>query len=128
MWSVGGRSGWTLVEWLLLIEREMLVFALFWFLIGMADELAIDLVWFYLRRKPQNRTPHLEPNAGAGEPAVGRLAVFVAAWREADVIGTTIADMLGTWRDSITCCMWVAMATIRPRWRRPRARWGTIRA
>jgi adsorption protein B len=100
MWSVGGRSGWTLVEWLLLIEREMLVFALFWFLIGMADELAIDLVWFYLRRKPQNRTPHLEPNAGAGEPAVGRLAVFVAAWREADVIGTTIADMLGTWRDS----------------------------
>jgi adsorption protein B len=50
--SYAAWGGWTLVEWLLLIERELLLFALFWFVIGMVDELAIDVIWFCLRLRP----------------------------------------------------------------------------
>ena len=89
-------SVWTLVEWLLLVERELLLFAVFWFLIGLADELLMDALWFMLRLDPQRRTPCLAD--GARDLQLhGRLAVFVAAWREEEVIGTTVAQMLAAW-------------------------------
>jgi len=96
VWSIGGGSGWTLVEWLLLIERELLVFAAFWFLIGSIDELLVDGIWFALRLNPQNHTPRLDWQPGEIAP-IGKVAVFVAAWREAEVIGATIERMLSSW-------------------------------
>lgn len=97
--SYAAWGGWTLVEWLLLIERELLLFALFWFVIGMVDELAIDVIWFCLRLRPGNGTPHLPRTISNGR-LDGRIAIFVACWREADVIGTTVANMLHNWRES----------------------------
>lgn len=95
-------GGWTLVEWLLLIERELLLFALFWFVIGLADELAMDAIWFCLRLRPGYHRPHLPYNLPmdnlSRDRLDGRLAVFIACWREADVIGRTVANMLHSWK------------------------------
>jgi adsorption protein B len=90
-------TGIRLVEFLLLIEREMLIFALFWFVVGLVDELLVDGIWIVLRCRSQQQTPRVESRL-ACEPLQGRLAVMVAAWREADVIGSTIATMLDHWR------------------------------
>ncbi|WDF73771.1 glycosyl transferase family protein [Novosphingobium sp. KACC 22771] len=97
--SFAAWGGWTLIEWLLLIERELLLFALFWFLIGMVDELAVDAIWFCMRLKPGFRTPYLSREVSKGR-LDGRLAVFVACWQEADVIGATVANMLRCWREN----------------------------
>ena len=32
-------------------ERELLIFAAFWFVIGLADELAVDLAWLHQMRR-----------------------------------------------------------------------------
>ena len=89
-------AGMTAVGWLQLTERELLLFALFWFIVGMADELAIDGVWLWLRLSGQLPDHHL---AIPPSPPVlrGPWAVFIPAWHEADVIGATVAHMLGAW-------------------------------
>ena len=94
-----GGTQWMIAEWLLLIERELLVFALFWFLIGMVDEMIVDALWFWLRFSPKNRTPQVVRPV-AGDRLHGRIAIFIACWQEADVIGTTVAQMLSVWRES----------------------------
>jgi adsorption protein B len=99
MLPTGGGSGWTLVEWLQVIEREFLFFALFWFIVGTIDELAVDLVWFGLRLGPSKQTARLSADAGWG-PLDGRIAIFIPAWQEADVIGTTVAHMLRMWQQA----------------------------
>lgn len=99
IWPVLDRAGLTLTEWLLLFERELLVFALFWFLIGMIDEMLVDGIWLVLRLNPENRTPRLARGMG-GDRLDGRIAVFIACWQEADVIGTTITQMLATWKET----------------------------
>jgi adsorption protein B len=43
------QEAWTPLEWLALVERELLLFAAVFFLIGALDEFAIDLAWFWLR-------------------------------------------------------------------------------
>jgi adsorption protein B len=91
------ETGMRLVEYLLLIEREMLIFALFWFVLGLLDEVLVDGIWMLLRCSSQQATPRVGAYMAA-QPFHGRLAVMVAAWREADVIGTTIATMLENWR------------------------------
>jgi len=81
---------------LLAVEHELLLFASFWFIVGALDEAAFDLGYLWLRltgrlREPavarEDETPELER----------RTAVFVAAWREADVIGAMIAHTLKAW-------------------------------
>ena len=99
MLPIGGGSGWTLVEWLQVIERELLFFALFWFIVGTLDELVIDLLWFGLRCNPAKQTSRLPADAGRGRLS-GRIAIFIPAWQEADVIGTTVAHMLRMWRQA----------------------------
>ena len=47
---VGAATGaWTALDWLLLVERELLAFAAFWFCVGLLDELAIDFAWLGLK-------------------------------------------------------------------------------
>lgn len=96
MWFAGTLYGYSLVEWLLLIERELLVFAVFWFLIGAADEILVDILWFARRLMGQGATPVVDWAPEEITP-LGRMAVFVAAWREAAVIGATIERMLTAW-------------------------------
>ncbi len=77
-------------------ERELLIFAAFWFVVGLLDELAIDLTWLWLRLTGRARTQRLPQGYGA-DPLNGPLAVLIPAYREAGVIGTTIAHALAAW-------------------------------
>jgi adsorption protein B len=87
---------WTAFHALQLVQNELLIFALFWFIIGMLDELAVDLVWFGLRLAGRGGAGHM-PDALAGAPLAGMQAVFIPAWQEAGVIGVTVAQMLAVW-------------------------------
>lgn len=89
-------SDWTFIEWVQLGERELLLFALFWFILGMVDEIAVDAIWLVLRATGHARTPICaEPRAGA--PLAGPAAVLIPAWQEAAVIATTISHMVQAW-------------------------------
>ena len=94
---VGAATGaWTALDWLLLVERELLAFAAFWFCVGLLDELAIDFAWLGLKLTGKARTPRLPVGYGA-EPLSGAAAVLIPAFRESQVIGATIAHMLAVW-------------------------------
>lgn len=78
------------------VQNELLIFALFWFVIGAIDETAVDLTWFWLRLTGKARTRRL-PADPAQDPIDGPMAVFFPAWHEAEVIGTTIAYTRRAW-------------------------------
>lgn len=88
-----------------LLGLELLLFAGVWFLIGAADDLALDLVWFgqWLWRSRQPRAAEAirlgppSPEASDAVTQTPRHAVFVPAWDEADVIGDMVAHCLGRW-------------------------------
>lgn len=82
--------------WLGLLERELLIFAAFWFVVGLLDEFAIDLAWVWLKLTGRARTARLPRGYGHGELA-GPLAVLIPAFEESAVIGTTIRHLLGAW-------------------------------
>ena len=92
-------GGWSGIVWVSdSVVRELTLFAATGFLIGGADDLAIDLVYFFrhlftlLRAKGRRRLPTLAdfpPQASSG-----RIAVFVAAWDESAVIGAMLRTAL----------------------------------
>lgn len=73
------------------IAREAMLFAAFGFLVGGLDDLAIDLRWLVTRWQPGLHRPPASLCVYRRTPP-RPLAVFVAAWDEAAVIG----DMLRT--------------------------------
>ncbi len=85
-----------MLDWLLLVERELLAFSAFWFCIGLLDEFAIDAAYLGLRLKGGITTPRLPVGYGA-EPLSGACAVMIPAFRESQVIGATIGHMLASW-------------------------------
>ena len=87
---------WTALDWLLLVERELLAFAAFWFCVGLLDELAVDIAWIGLKLSGKARTEQLPVGYGA-EPLSGPAAVLIPAFRESQVIAATIAHMLAAW-------------------------------
>lgn len=92
----GGAASLSALDWLLLVERELLAFSAFWFCIGLIDEFVVDLAWLGLRLSGRTRTPRLPVGYGSA-PLSGPAAVLVPAFGEAKVIGTTIGHMLVTW-------------------------------
>jgi adsorption protein B len=92
----GGTGAWHALDWLLLVERELLAFSAFWFCVGLIDEFVVDLAWLGLRLTGRVSTPRLPVGYGA-QPLSGPAAVLLPAFGEAQVIGTTIAHMLATW-------------------------------
>jgi adsorption protein B len=85
-----------LLDWLQLAERELLLFASFWFIVAAIDELAVDAIWGSLwatRRTGDGRLPR----GFESTPLAGRIAVLVPAWHESDVIGHMIAHTLQAW-------------------------------
>jgi adsorption protein B len=52
-------------QWLQLLERELLFFALFWFIVGMIDEMLVDAVWIGLRCFGGVRTRFCRQHAAA---------------------------------------------------------------
>lgn len=89
-------SLWALVGWLQLVERELLLFVLFWFLVGLVDEFAIDLIWIGLRLAGRSYSARLPEEFGSQQLS-GPMAVIIAAWHEHEVIGATLSHMLASW-------------------------------
>lgn len=85
-----------LLDWLTLVEHELLLFAAFWFLVSAVDEFMIDCIWVWLwlhRRTGETRLPEGIEN----RPLAGRAAVLVPTWREDEVIADMIAHTLQAW-------------------------------
>ncbi len=103
-------ADFTIFEWLMLAEHELLVFAGVFFLIGALDEICVDFVWIWLRLTGRAKAQTLGPEPSRGQIAnapaafgvhlAGDAAIFVPAWQEAGVIGTTISHMLSHWPHS----------------------------
>lgn len=91
-----GASWHSLIELLVLLKHELLAFAVFWFCLGLIDEFLLDLAWLWLRFSGRAGRTRLPVGYGA-EALSGRTAVFIPAFREASVIGATVAHMLAVW-------------------------------
>jgi adsorption protein B len=94
-------AGFTAGEWLLLVQHELLLFASLFFFLGLIDELAIDVLWLWLKLRGRISTrelpaeyEHLTPLA----PLKGQAAVLIPTWQEANVIGATIGHALKVWQ------------------------------
>lgn len=74
------------------VLREATLFAAIWFLVGGLDDLMVDLVYFlrcvrgWVRGETMSALPQTIPE--------GRIAVFIAAWQEANVIGKMLRTAL----------------------------------
>lgn len=88
-------AGFTLGEWLVLIEHELLLFAGIFFLLGTFDELAVDFAWLWL--KLTGRATTVRGSLDSERPLQGPAAIFIPAWSEAEVIGATIRHALAVW-------------------------------
>lgn len=91
-------GGLSLLEWVVLVQRELLLFAAVFFLIGALDEFAVDFAWLWLRLTGRARPAIYDP-AQPGRPPLRPAAVFIPAWREDRVIGATVRHMLRVWPD-----------------------------
>lgn len=89
--------GFSLSQWLVLVQHEMLLFAGIFFLIGAIDEFAVDIAWLWLRLKGEARDLRLSPEEEAPAKLAGPVAVFLPAWQEAGIIGPTIRHILRAW-------------------------------
>ena len=87
----------TPLEWLALVEHELLLFAGIFFIVGAADELAIDLTWIWLRLTGRARAVPIPQETSHDGPLMGHAAVLIPAWREERVIAATIGHALTVW-------------------------------
>jgi len=85
------------LQWLQLVQYELMLFAGFWFVVGMIDEMAVDFAWFWLLLRGRARSARLVDDI-SDRPLSGIAAVFIPAWREAEVIGATVGHALKAWR------------------------------
>ncbi len=74
------------------VVRETMLFAAIGFLIGGIDDLAVDLAWVWTWRKRRAQAVPGDLRAYTAPPR--RIAVFVAAWDEAAVIGAMLRSTL----------------------------------
>ncbi|TCJ38137.1 glycosyl transferase family protein [Parafrankia sp. BMG5.11] len=89
-------EGFTPAQWLVLVEHELLLFAGLFFLLGALDELAVDLIWVWLRITGRGKSERLMADQEQ-LPLSGRAAVFIPAWREEAVIEATVRHALDAW-------------------------------
>lgn len=89
---------WSPLEWLVLVEHELLLFAAVFFLIGAVDELAVDLWWIWLKLSGRAATGSVDSSEPGTGPLSGPVAVFIPAWGEAAVIGFTVGNALSSWK------------------------------
>lgn len=90
-----------LVASLAIFHHEILLFAVVGLAIGGIDDFLIDLL--FLARKAwrdlfiYGRHARMTTATLPSSPTPGRIAIFVPAWREADVIGPMLRHALGRW-------------------------------
>src|SRR6478735_10022589 len=85
------------LEWLALVEHELLLFSAVFFLIGALDEFVVDLVWIWLRLSGRAQCRRIDRREARERPLAGPAAVFIPAWHEDQVIGFTVAHALSAW-------------------------------
>ena len=88
---------WTPLEWLALVEHELLLFAAVFFLIGALDELAMDLAWIWLRITGRTKSRRIERSEVREAALAGPAAVLIPTWLEAQIIEFTVAHALAAW-------------------------------
>jgi len=81
-------------------EHELLLFAAIFFLVGALDEFMMDGVWAWLRLTGRARSRRISRAGLTSRPLSGHAAILIPAWREANVIGHTIAHALDAWPQS----------------------------
>lgn len=87
-------------HWLALCQHELLLFAGVFFLLGALDDIVVDLIFLALKANGRVATVWHDRAALSARPLPGPAAVFLPAWSEAEVIGDTIARLLGEWRQA----------------------------
>ncbi len=80
-----------------LVDRELLLFAAFWFIVSALDEMAIDLSWLFLRLTGRATAGRIG-STDAERPLLARAAVLVPAWHEAVVLEAMVAHTLAAWQ------------------------------
>jgi len=85
------------LEWVALLEHELLLFAAVFFLVGSLDELAMDFAWGWLLLTGHARHTPIDRAEVRGGALTGPAAVLIAAWQEAQVLEFTIAHALAAW-------------------------------
>lgn len=70
-------GGFTALEWLALVERELLLFAGSFFLLGALDELGIDIVWVWLKLTGRARTGRIDRAQARGHILAGKAALLI---------------------------------------------------
>lgn len=78
------------------VRDELALFSIFWIIVGLFDELVLDVCYLGLRLAGRAQTGRL-PERNAALPLTGRAAVLVPTWQEAAVIGTTLREALRVW-------------------------------
>lgn len=85
-------------------QQEILLFAAVGLAIGGLDDLLVDLVYFARRfwRSLTVYTRHARMTTASLPSSVrpGRIAIFVPAWQEAEVIGPMLRHAVGAWAGS----------------------------
>lgn len=87
----------TFGDWFALVQHELFLFAAVFFLVGALDEFAVDITYLWLRLTGRAGSRRIDEAQVSGAPMLGMAAVFIPAWREARVIGETIAHALAVW-------------------------------
>jgi adsorption protein B len=90
-------GAWTPLEWLALVEHELLLFAGVFFLVGLVDELAMDCLWLWFRLTGRARTLRIHRDNHRSAPLSGPAALFIPAWKEDRVLATTVSYALKVW-------------------------------
>lgn len=87
----------TVGDWFLLAQQELLLFTSCFFLLGAIDELLMDVGYLFLFATGRIGRKKVEETSLLARPLQGRCAVFIPAWLEDRVIGTTIDNILKVW-------------------------------
>jgi len=90
-------GAWTPLQWLALIEHELLLFAGVFFLIGSVDELAMDFAWIWMKLTGRAHTLQIRRENHCSGSLAGPAALFIPAWHEEQILATTIAHALAAW-------------------------------
>ncbi|UVI40392.1 glycosyl transferase family protein [Qipengyuania spongiae] len=87
--------GFTAAEWFVLIQHELFLFTAVFFLIGAFDEIVVDVMYLWLRLTGRISSRAALPEGASDLSAP--VAIFIPAWCEAEVIGTTLQYAMRAW-------------------------------
>jgi adsorption protein B len=90
-------GNWTALDWLALVEHELLLFAGVFFLAGAVDELAVDIGWIWLKLTGRVTPGRVSRAEARRKPLRGPAAVLIPAWHEGEIIEFTVAHALASW-------------------------------